>query len=62
MMAVHYGTRESAELLLKEGADPALKNKLGLSAADFALRANRKDMADPIAAAIRQRQPNRGRW
>ena len=62
MMAVHYGTRESAELLLKEGADPALKNKLGLSAADFALRANRKDMADLIAAAIRQRQPNRGRW
>ena len=62
MMAVHYGTRESAELLLNEGADPALKNKLGLSAADFALRANRKDMADLIAAAIRQRQPNRGRW
>ncbi len=62
MMAVHYGTRESAELLLKEGADPALKNKLGLSAADFALRANRKDMADLIATTIRQRQPNRGRW
>lgn len=62
MMAVHYGTPESAELLLKEGADPTLKNKLGLSAADFALRANRKDMADLIAAAIRQRQPNRGRW
>ena len=62
MMAVHYGTRESAELLLKEGADPALKNKLGLSAADYALRANRKDMANIIAAAIRQRQPNRGRW
>ncbi|MGL4809563.1 MAG: ankyrin repeat domain-containing protein, partial [Giesbergeria sp.] len=62
MMAVHYGTRESAELLLKEGADPTLKNKLGLTAADFALRASRKDMADLIAAAIRQRQPNRGRW
>ncbi len=62
MMAVHYGTRESAELLLKEGADPALKNKLGLSAADFALRANRKDMADLIATTICQRQPNRGRW
>lgn len=62
MMAVHYGTRESAELLLKEGADPTLKNKLGLSAADFALRANRKDMADLIATTIRQRQPNRGRW
>ena len=62
MMAVHYGTRESVQLLLKEGADPSLKNQLGLGAADFALRASRKDMADMIAAAIRQRQPNRGRW
>ena len=62
MMAVHYGTRESVQLLLKEGADPALRNQLGLSAADFALRANRKDMADLLAGAVRQRQPNRGRW
>ena len=62
MMAVHYGTSESVQLLLKEGADPSLKNQLGLSAADFALRATRKDMADLIAQAIRQRQPNRGRW
>lgn len=62
MMAVHYGTREAVQLLLKEGADPSLKNQLGLGAADFALRANRKDMADLIAAAMRQRQPNRGRW
>lgn len=62
MMAVHYGTSESVQVLLKEGADPSLKNQLGLSAADFALRASRKDMADLIAQAIRQRQPNRGRW
>ena len=62
MMAVHYGTSESVQLLLKEGADPSLKNQLGLSAADFALRASRKDMADLSAQAIRQRQPNRGRW
>lgn len=62
MMAVHYGTRESAQLLLKEGADPTLKNQLGLTAADFALRASRKDMADLIAAAIRQGQPDRGKW
>lgn len=62
MMAVHYGTREAAELLLKEGADPTLRNHLRLSASDFAMRANRKDMADLVATAIRQRQPNRGRW
>jgi len=62
MMAVHYGTRESVQLLLQEGADPALKNRLGLSAADFALRASRKDMADLVSAAARKRLPNRGRW
>ncbi len=62
MMAAHYGTRESVQMLLQEGADPSLKNQLGLGAADFALRASRKDIADLIAAAVRQRQPNRGRW
>lgn len=62
MMAVHYGTRDSVQLLLQEGADPSLKNRLGLTAADFALRASRKDMADLISAAVRKRQPNRGRW
>ncbi|MCZ2406965.1 MAG: ankyrin repeat domain-containing protein [Burkholderiales bacterium] len=62
MMAVHYGTREAAELLLREGADPALRNQLRLSAADFALRAGRQDMVELVAAAIRRRQPQRGRW
>lgn len=62
MMAAHYGTRESVQLLLQEGADPSLKNRLGLTAADFALRASRKDIADLIAGAARKRQPNRGRW
>lgn len=62
MMAAHYGTRESVQLLLQEGADPSLKNRLGLTAADFALRASRKDIADLIAAAVRKRQPDRGRW
>jgi len=33
-----------------------------LTAADFALRASRKEIADLIAQAIRRRQPNRGRW
>lgn len=62
MMAAHYGTSEAVQLLLREGADPSLKNQLGLRAADFALRANRKDMAELIAAAVRRRQPNPGRW
>jgi len=36
MMAAHYGTPQATKLLLEEGADPRLKNHLGLSALDFA--------------------------
>ena len=61
MMAAQYGTREALQLLLDEGADPALKNQLGLTASDFALRVDRRDAADAMAAAIRRRQPNRGK-
>ena len=39
-----------------------LKNQLGLTAADFALRVSRTESAERIAAAIRKRQPNRGKW
>ncbi|KAB7594558.1 ankyrin repeat domain-containing protein [Verminephrobacter eiseniae] len=62
MMAAQYGSTEAVQLLLQEGADPALKNQLGLSAIDFALRVGRVDAAEKIAAAIRQRQPDRGKW
>ncbi len=62
MMAAQYGSNEAVQQLLDEGADPTLKNQLGLTAADFALRVSRTESADKIAAAIRKRQPNRGRW
>lgn len=62
MMAAQYGTSQSVALLLREGADPSLRNQLKLSAIDFALRAERKDVAQSIADAIRRRQPQRGRW
>lgn len=62
MMAAQYGSNEAVQLLLDEGADPTLKNQLGLTAADFALRVSRTESADKITAAIRKRQPNRGRW
>lgn len=62
MMAAHYGSTDAVVLLLEEGADPTLKNQLGLTAADFALRASRTDSAEKIATAIRNRQPNRGKW
>ena len=61
MMAAMYGNTSTLKLLLDEGADPTLKNQLGLTAVDFAQRADRKEMVDLIAAAIRARQP-KGKW
>ena len=62
MMAAMYGPPEAVKLLLEESADPMLKNQLGLTAIDFARRANRNDVAELIATAIRARQPNKGKW
>lgn len=61
MMAAQYGTPAAVKLLLEEGADPMLRNMQGLSAIDFAHRANRIESAELIAAFIRGRQP-RGAW
>ncbi len=61
MMAAHYGTPSAVKLLLEAGADPMLRNDLGLSAIDFAHRGERKESAELIAAFIRGRQP-RGSW
>lgn len=61
MMAAHYGTPAAVKLLLEAGADPGLKNQLGLTAIDFAHRANRKDSAELIAASVRAAQP-KGKW
>ncbi|AEG93072.1 ankyrin repeat domain-containing protein [Ramlibacter tataouinensis] len=61
MMAAHYGTPAAVKLLLEAGADVNMRNQLGLTAIDFANRANRRDAAELIAAHIRQQQP-RGRW
>lgn len=61
MMAAHYGSPSVVRLLLEEGADPLLKNELGLTAIDFANRAGRAESAGIIAAFVRARQPA-GRW
>lgn len=62
MMAARYGSEDAVQLLLDEGADPTLKNQLGLSASDFATRANRTEVSEKIAAVVRKRQPNYGKW
>lgn len=61
MMAAEYGSPQAVKLLLEAGADPTLRNELGLSALDFAHRANRHDAAGLITAAIRNMQP-KGKW
>lgn len=61
MMAASYGTEPAVKLLLEAGADPLLKNSQGLSAIDFAQRANRNDSVQTIAAFVRGQQP-KGSW
>jgi uncharacterized protein len=61
MMAARYGTPEAVKLLLEAGADPSIKNGLGLSAFDFANQANRVDSAQIISAFVRAQQP-KGTW
>lgn len=61
MMAAQYGSSDIVKLLLA-GADPTLKNRLGLTAVNFAQRVSRAEAAAQIAAAIRKRQPNAGAW
>jgi ankyrin repeat protein len=61
MMAAMYGTASAAKLLLESGADPTIKNDQGLTALDFAQRANRADAFAIISAFTRSREP-RGQW
>jgi uncharacterized protein len=61
MMAAQYGTPRAVKHLLEAGADPTLKNSLGMSALDFAQRANRPESVELISAFIRGRRPP-GDW
>lgn len=61
MMAAQYGSIDAVKLLLAAGADPRLKNRLGLSAIDFAYRVNRAEAAELIAETVRRAQP-KGKW
>ena len=61
MMAARYGTPDVVRLLLEEGADPTLRNEQGLTALDFAVRAERRDAATLIRNALRAHSSN-GSW
>lgn len=51
MMAARYGSEDNVMLLLKRGADPAVRNDRALNAADFAREAGRDSLARRIEAA-----------
>ena len=57
MMAAQYGTTAAVKALLEAGADPTLKNQLGLTARDFAVRGGRQEVVDLIATSNRAKLP-----
>jgi ankyrin repeat protein len=50
-----YGSPSAVKLLLEAGADPTIKNDLGLSAIDFALRDSKQESAALIQAFLQAR-------
>jgi ankyrin repeat protein len=56
MMAAKYGSSEVVKLLLDSGADPAIKNMLGLTAMDFAKQVQRDYIVTAIETAIQAKR------
>lgn len=52
MMATMYGTPAAVLLLIQAGADPTVKNQLGLTALDFAQQAQRHDALALIKTSL----------
>jgi ankyrin repeat protein len=63
MMAAMYGSSEAVKLLVDEGADQAMKNQQGMTALDFAKKANRGDAALVLSrGAAAAKRPTDGKW
>jgi ankyrin repeat protein len=54
MMAARGGHIKTVKLLLDEGADASLKNELGMSAIDFAMKYNHKDIAEGLTHRLKK--------
>jgi ankyrin repeat protein len=61
MLSAKYGTIDVVKLLLDAGADPNLKNAIGLTAIDFAMQVQRDDIVGIIAVAVRGKR-KQGAW
>ncbi|MDR7305192.1 ankyrin repeat domain-containing protein [Rhodoferax saidenbachensis] len=61
MMAAMYGNASAVKMLLEAGADPTLKNGIGLTAIDFANRVKKAESVEILAAFIRARRA-KGSW
>ena len=54
MMAVRSGDIRAVQLLLDKGADSNLTNDLGLSALDFAIQLEKREIAAVLSASLKQ--------
>jgi ankyrin repeat protein len=55
MMAAMYGSPEAVKMLIQAGADLTLKNQMGLTALDFAVRGNRPNAKELIETGLQRR-------
>lgn len=58
MMAAMYGSPEAVKVLIQAGADLGIKNQVGMTALDFAVRGNRQNAKELIETGL-QRQAAR---
>ena len=61
MMAGMYGNPESVQLLIDEGADPLVRNQQGLTALEFAKKAERADSTVLLEKVTRKKRAT-GTW
>lgn len=54
MMAAMYGSPQAVKVLIQAGADLNIKNQLGLSALDFAVRGNRQNSKELIETGLQR--------
>ena len=66
MMAASYGSPEAVKLLIESGADIHVRNQKGMTALDFAQRAERANAVELLQTALRwdhqKRGGPRGKW